>query len=73
MDFTAKQLLWGMLFGQPYLHTKKICRQDTHELKKKKKKSAVLGWNRVSFLPGSWHSALFWTCDQNSVDNTLMS
>lgn len=52
MDFTAKQLLWGMLFGQLYLHTKKICKQDTHELKKNK---IVLVWAGIElafFLVG---------------------
>lgn len=30
------------------------------------------GWDGVNFLHSSWSGAVFWTCDQNSADNTPM-
>ena len=33
---------------------------------------AGFGWGRVNFLHSSWYGAMFWICDENSVDNTGM-
>jgi len=30
------------------------------------------GWDKVKFLHSSFHGAMFWICDENSVDNTGM-
>ena len=30
------------------------------------------GQDRVNFLHSSWYGAMFWICDQNSIDNTGM-
>lgn len=33
----------------------------------------VLGWDKSSFFPNSWHGAVFWIQFENNVENnTLM-
>jgi len=40
--------------------------------KLKRQARAGFGWDRVNFLHSSLYDAMFWICDENSVDNRGM-